>query len=108
MAQLLRFAATAIVDQGAGYEAIATPDRVAESLFASTPLGAARAWYWRLSDQERSACSRIVVSAWTQPTLTLASLYNGPDMAFAPKDGWRLVSDKTPDAPVDTADRAAS
>jgi hypothetical protein len=91
MPQLLRFAVTAIVDHPAGVLEITTPADDVECLFASTPLGAARAWYWRLSEPERRACLHVVVSAWAQPTLTPSSLYAGPDIVFSTRNDWRRL-----------------
>jgi hypothetical protein len=108
MPGLLRFAATAIVDQLSGVQEITTPSHEAESLLASTPLGAARTWYWRLTEEERSACARVVVSAWRQPTLTLAFLYTGPDVVFLPKEGWRQLHKHALDRRPDGETAAAS
>jgi hypothetical protein len=90
--QLLRFAATAVIVRASGPQEITTPALDRECLIAHSPLGAARAWYWRLTADERADCAHVVVSAWTQPTLTLAAIYTGPDVAFAPKEGWRELS----------------
>jgi hypothetical protein len=78
-----------VIVRASGVHEITTPAMDCECLIASTPLGAARAWYWRLGPGERADCAHVVVSAWVLPTLTLSAIYTGPDVAFAPLEGWR-------------------
>jgi hypothetical protein len=81
---------------------VVTTDADPESLHAATPLAAAKKWYWRLTDAQRQACERIVISAWTKHQGSPWERYEGPDLVYCPSRGWaceRPQAGRSPGAP---------
>jgi hypothetical protein len=92
MAEIVRFAATAHLSAPiAGRHVIVTAAQDATFLLARSPAAAARIWYWRLAQAERSVCDKIVVSAWDHAAFGSVPSYKGPSIAYAPREGWRVV-----------------
>jgi hypothetical protein len=94
MADSMRFAAVAHFEPPLnGVAVVSTSKRHRDGLFAETPLNAARKWYWRLSPVERTACSRVTVSAWTElgSASKFLAVYAGPELTFWPEHGLREV-----------------
>jgi hypothetical protein len=86
-----RYAATArlnwsVTGRGA---VVSTPDDITRPLLAFSPVAAARKWYWRLSDLERTACESVIVGPFPGPEIFPS--YRGPVVQFLPRDGWREV-----------------
>jgi hypothetical protein len=79
----MRFAAVAHFAGGSF-----STDDCPDSLHADTPLAAAKRWYWRLPEDQRATCERIVLSAWTLHPNAPWDRYEGPDVIFWPKRGW--------------------
>jgi hypothetical protein len=72
----------------AGRQTVSTTDEGAESLFAESPVSAARKWLWRLSAEERAAVDDVVVCA--PHTHGLRAVYDGPTAVFR-REGTALV-----------------
>lgn len=81
----MRYSATAIFDDGSSRQDTTS----AEGVWAETTIGASRKWYWKLTDDERARCARVVISAYIQTERFPWQAYAGPQVAFAPRERFR-------------------
>ena len=63
----------------------------AEGVWAETAPAAARKWYWKLTAAERENCLLVIVSAYIKEEPYPWPAYEGPTVAFAPREQWRQV-----------------